>query len=141
MACSHTTMQAGFNQKQQSLPTTSQLSTSQPAYQRSSLATLKRSTAECGAPGQKHQILLRPLLQQVPRDQCTSNQRSLTPQAPDEVITLLILYHCTLQGFQSHPKVGGEGATHNSGILAIRHTGINPDGLLHRWASGLSKNP
>lgn len=105
MACSHTNMHAGFNQKQQSLPTTSQLSTSQPAYQCSSLATPSRSTAECGAPGQKHQILLRPLLQQVPGDQCTSNQRSLTPQAPDEVITLLILYHCTLQAFWCHPKV------------------------------------
>lgn len=66
-------------------------------YQRSSLATPWRSTAECGAPGQKHQILLRPFLQRVPGDQCTSNQRSLTPQAPDEVITLLILLSVQLE--------------------------------------------
>lgn len=44
-------------------------------------------------PGYKHQILLRPLLHQVPRDQCTSNQRSLTPQHPGEVIVLLIPFH------------------------------------------------
>lgn len=118
--------------------TSNQLSASQLRYQCGSLATPWRSTAECRAPpGYKHQILLRPLLHHVPGDQCTSNQRSLTPQQPVEVITLLIPFHSfwkvwpvTPQKMEGEKKSTRERRHHQKFIRPGEYPGAK---LLHKW--------